>query len=310
MSDDAIGYASRVQAEIEAEANLRRSSDPTLALLEEDITRAWAQAAPGATAQGEGRLLDRLDQLALISVDPPTGNRLGAREVKKLVRKFTRWYMGYVVDQLNAFYHLQGRLLRSMETRLATVERNSVRHMAISELVDRVREADQTLCTAVTQRLSSVEGHVVVVSCGTGTIVAALGQAGISAHGVDETPAIVMPGVMEGLDLRVGTPLEHLSALGDATLGAVVLTGVIERRGIVDLLALVDESLRCLSPAGTIVVAAADPRTRTGPEADLLRGYGLVPETWAFLLSKRGCVTKTVDLVGSSVSTLVVAQSP
>ena len=88
-----------------------------------------------------------------------------------------------------------------------------------------------------------------------------------------------------------------------------MLTQFVERRGVVDLLLLIDEALRGLAPGGIIVVAVTDPSNRTEMEAELLRGNGLSPQTWAHLLAKRGCAIETVEITGSRVETLVVART-
>ena len=306
---DAREYVSRIQAEIEAEAEMRRQRDPELELLEQEIERAWRGVAPGAAGSTHQRLLDRVERLSLIDVHAPTGNRPGASHTKRVVRKFTRWYMRFVVDQLNSLHYFQGRLLRGMDQRLTRLERDSRLFGTVSEFVDPLPEADADLCAAVARSLLLVNKPVAVVSCGGGAIVAALEGVGIPAHGVDEMGAAIMAGANDGLDLRVGSPLEHLGAFADSTLGAVVLTQFVERRGIVDLLLLIDEALRGLAAGGIIVVAVTDPSNRTGMEAELLRGSGLSPQTWAHLLAKRGCAIETVEITGSRVETLVVART-
>ncbi len=305
----ARGYANRIQAEIEAEAEKRRRSEPEIERLEQEIERAWKGVAPDAAGSSQQRLVDRVEQLSLIDVHAPTGQRPGASHVKRVVRKFTRWYMRFVVDQLNSLHYFQGRLLRGLDQRLTRLERESRLSGTVSEFVDPLPEADAALCAAVANRLQSVDDPVAVVSCGGGAIVAALADAGIPAHGVDQTGAAIMAGANDGLDLRVGSPLKHLEAFADSTLGAVVLTRVVEHRGIVDAVHVVDEALRCVGPSGTVVVAVADPCIRTGPEAELLRGSGLSPQAWAHLLTRRGCVIETVEITGSRVETLVLART-
>lgn len=311
MSDEAadpISYANFIQTEIEAEAEMRRNRDPELVRLEQEIERAWGTVALGSAGSSQEQLLNRVEQLSLIDVHAPTGHRRGASHVKRVIRKFTRWYMRFVVDQLNAFHHVQVRLLRRTDKRLARLESDFGLGGGLSHLVDHPTEADHGLAEAVAQALSAVDGPVTVVSCGKGTIVAALHRARISAHGVDEAATTIMAGVAEGLDLRVGSPRPHLENFADGSLSAVVLTRGVERCGIAELLALIDESLRCVGQSGMVVVAVADPSTRTGPEAELLHGRGLSPATWAHILRTRGCITEAIQVAGSRVETLIVAQ--
>ncbi len=301
-------YVGRIQAEIEVEAQELRRRDPELERFEKEIEKTWKGIAPNSAGSTQQRLLDRVEQLSLVDVHAPTGQRFGVSHLKRVIRKFTRWYMRYVVDQLNAFHYFQGRLLRVMDQRLSRLERDGRVFETVNEFVDPVPEADLELCRAVSQNLRFVDKPVAVVSCGGGAIVAALVEAGAVAHGVDEMGAAVMAGANLGLDLRVGSPLEHFGDFADSTLGAVVLTRVIERQGIVDLVLLIDEALRCVAPSGAIVVAVAEPTGRTGIEAELLAGKGLSPQTWAHLLKQRGCAVETVEVSGSRVGSLVLAR--
>ncbi len=302
-------FARRVQAEIEAEADVRRRNDAELVSLEREIEKAWKGVSPGNSGSGPEHLLDRVEQLSLIEVHAPTGERFGTSQIKRLVQKLTRWYIRFVVDQLNSLHYFQGLLLRGIDRRLAKLEHEAQLFGTVEEFVEPVPEADPALCAALAQTLREADQPVAVVSCGGGAVVSALVEAGIAAHGVDDKGGAVMAGLKAGLDLRVGPPLEHLRAFADSTLGAVVLTGVVERCGVVDLLALINESLRCAAPSGTVVVAVADPAARTGVESELLRGGGLSPDAWAHLLSRRGCTVQTMEVNGSRVENLVVART-
>ncbi|MDE0702015.1 MAG: class I SAM-dependent methyltransferase [Acidimicrobiaceae bacterium] len=323
MLNDATGareYVNRIQAEITEEAHQRRESNPTLAIQEREINQAWTRSAPSAAAvRGDGaspaevkahseHLLGCIDDLSLLSVDAPVGKRKGVRQLKGTVRALTRWYLRYLADQVNAFNHFLVGFLRSAEQRIARLEGDAHAAEIMGEFVDPVLDADHVLGQAVADQLSQCDGPVAVVSCGSGRIVSALVQAGITAHGVDDSVDAINDGVNEGLDLRVAAPSEHLSRIADGSLSGVVLTRFVERRGPVELSTLIDEALRCVTPSGRIVVAVADLSARSGPEAELLRGTGLSPQTWAHLLRKRGCVVEVSALTGSRVTTLVTAQ--
>lgn len=309
-TSSAVAYARRIQEEIEVEAARRRRDDRELVLYEQEVERVWGQSAPGAAGRGQERLLDRIDQLTLIDANAPTGAKRGASQVKRTVRKLTRWYMAFVVNQLNALHHFQARLLKEMDARLTRLERDARMRAVVGELAAVAPQADPGLVHAVTARLVEVEGPVLVVSCGGGAIVDGLDRAGVAAHGVDDSAAAIGSAADAGLDLRLGPLAEHFRVFADRTLGAVVLTGAVEHHPVGELLLLLDESLRCVSAGGRVVVAVADPSSRTGPEAELLAGCGLAPETWAHLLEKRGCDTELVSLQESRVSTMVLARIP
>lgn len=311
MSDEttsAVAYAKRVQEEIQAEAARRRRDDPELVWHERELERVWGELAPGTAGKDQERLLDRIEQLALIDANAPTGTKRGASRVKRAVRKLTRWYVHFVVNQLNALHHFQVRLLKELDARLTRLEGDARMRAAVGGLAASPPEADPRLVEAITAALAEGEGPVVVASCGSGVIVEALDRAGVPAHGVDDSAATVGSGANAGLDLRVGPLTEHLKVFADRTLRAVVLTGVVEHHPIGELLLLLDESIRCVSAQGCVVVAVADPSGRTGPEAELLAGCGLAPETWAYLFERRGYSTEMVSLQGSRIQTIVVAR--
>ncbi len=283
-------------------------------------------------------LLGCVDSLSLLNADAPVGKRAGVRHVKYTVRRVTRWYLRYLADQINAFNHFLINLLRSIEQRISRLEGDARTAEIMGQFVDPVPDADVVLGEAVADLLAHRGGPVgggpvgggpvgdgpvgggpvgdgpvgggpvAVVSCGSGRIVSALVRAGFTAHGVDESAEVISEGTDEGLDLRVATPFEHLDRIADGSLAAVVLTRSVERLGSVELSTLIDEALRCVEPSGRIVVAVADLLARSGPEAELLRGVGLSPGTWAHLLANRGCVVDLSTLDGSRVTTLVTAR--
>ena len=114
---------SRVRAEIEAEAEDRRRTDPDMARIERDIERAWADVAPvGATGRESEQLLDRVDRLATIDADVPIGSRRGLRAVKWAIRKSLYWYLRYMADQINAVASVGVRLLRHLDGRVSALE--------------------------------------------------------------------------------------------------------------------------------------------------------------------------------------------
>lgn len=323
MQNDATAareYVSRIQEEIQIEARRRRESDPALVVQEREVSQAWARSVPGAAAahrdtgspadpkEHAEHLLGCVNDLSLLNVDAPTGKRKGVRQVKDTILRLTRWYLRYLADQMNAFNHFLVNLLRSTEQRIARLEDDARTAEIMGGFVDPVPDADMVLAEAAADVLVRCDGPVAVVSCGSGRIVSALVRAGVTAHGVDESAEVISDGVDEGLDLRVATPFEHLDRIADGSLAGVVLTRSVERLGPVELSTLIDEALRCVEPSGRIVVAVADVLTRSGPEAELLRGVGLSPGTWAHLLANRGCVVELSELDGSRVTTLVTAR--
>ena len=338
--------ANSLVGEIKAEAEQRRVRDPELARIEQEIGKVWVRVvANHAKGPPANSLLEQVEGLAFVNVDAAVGGRRSIRQAKRAVRKVTRWYLRHLTDQVNSFNNFLCRLVREMDQRLAGLEKQSLElHQGMSGVEKQVLaldqrmsdvdsrlsefetetraanllsglavsppEADTRLAEELTLHLSAVEGSVAVVSCGTGGIVAALCQSGICAHGVDVTAAAIEPGATEGLDLRVAPLLEYLGSFSESTLAAVVLTREIEHKRTNELLELLDEAIRCVAHGGMVVVAVADPNTRTGPTAEVLRGCGFSPALWAVLLGQRGCAVETIDVAGSRVDALVLARTP
>lgn len=323
MPDDAETarcYVKRIQAEVIQEAQGLRTSNPKLLAQEREFNQAWHRATqtaviadcdivlPHQQVEHDENLLDYLNELSLLNVDAPEGKKVGVRQIKSLSRKFTRWYLRYLADQVNAFNHFLVNLLRDTEQRIARLESDARVIEAMAEFVDPLPDTDPDLAQAVVSQLLQCDGIVAVMSCGAGKIVSALADVGITAHGIDESADAVCAGVNHGLDLRVVAPMEHLSKIAAESLDAVVLTGFVERCGPVEIVQLIDKALRCVVVAGQVVVAVADPADRAPQEAELLRGAGLSPQTWAQLLQKRGCLVELTDVTGSRVTSLVTAK--
>lgn len=311
---------SRVEAEIIEEVRERRKSDPSLVAQEQQIHEVWADSIPSRAAASPAaiaarspqeqldHLLSCVRELSLIKVAAPVGKRLGVKQIRRIVQRLTRWQLRYLADQINGFNHYLVGLLNSIEQRVAQLEYNLQATQLVRPLLDPVPDADEALALAVADSLSGVDSPVAVVSCGAGQIVAALTKSEITAHGVDESAEAVADGIKSGLDLRMAEPLQHLSGLAAGSLGAVVLSKSIEHCGFAELLAILDQSLRCLSSSGIIVVAVADADTRSVAESELLQASGLSPQTWAHLLRKRGCVVESRELSTARVKTLLKAR--
>jgi len=300
----------RIRAEIEADAETRRRQDPELARLERDIERAWIDVAPpGAVGSDQGELLlDRADRLALIDVDAPVGERRGVREVKGAIRKATYWYLRYVTDQVNAFSSVLTRLLRRMNERLEDVEHLVGIDRDDRDLLD--PPATPSAATAAVIAREAGGGQVVVLSCGDGEVVAALDGAGCAAYGIDRDAVVLLPGVQRGLDLRTGDPQSHLDDLEAGSIDAVVLAGFVETLPTAMLVALIEVALDRVASGGRLIVAVAEPSERSPVEAELRRGRGLSPQTWAHLLDRRGAAVRVVDAPGPRITRLVTASKP
>jgi hypothetical protein len=87
----------------------------------------------------------------------------------------------------------------------------------------------------------------------------------------------------------VGDALERLGALAPGSLGALVLSGIVDRAPLTGLLGLLDRAAGRLGPGAPVVVIGAG-ADHPGPPAarDLLAGRALHRETWVVLLERAG----------------------
>jgi SAM-dependent methyltransferase len=142
----------------------------------------------------------------------------------------------------------------------------------------------------VASLLAGSEGRVLHAECGNGWLVQALTDAGCDVYGVDADRAAVP--IDSELELRVDDPLDHLGVLPDGALGALVVSGIVDRFPAPALTSLVSLARARVAPGGRFVVVGTDPRTwRAGVDpvlADLSPGRPLYAETWSHLLSAHG----------------------
>jgi len=149
-----------------------------------------------------------------------------------------------------------------------------------------------------------------VLVAGTGAlvedVVGDLRAGGVDAYGVTTSG----PELRSGPDVRHGTLLEHVRAVGDGGLGAVVVTGVADALTPGFFEALVPELVRC---AQRVVVVSSAPwwwrRALGAPAADTAGGRPFEPDTWIEALARRG-LEASAAYDGTGHSYRVVAGAP
>lgn len=150
------------------------------------------------------------------------------------------------------------------------------------------------LAAAVATALAEagVTGDVLHAECGDGSLLAALAAAGVRARGVDPRLPRGLAAVGAGLDVSVGEAVEALEETSPGGLAALVLSGVVDRVPIDEVLGLVSLALSRLAAGAPLVVVSAGPAAVDGWPAvalDLLPGRPLHLETWELLLGRAGC---------------------
>jgi hypothetical protein len=137
-------------------------------------------------------------------------------------------------------------------------------------------------------------GEVVHGDCGEGQLLEALAAAGLTARGVEPRGAVALGALERGCSVALVEVAEDLAARPAASLGGLVLSGVVDRLPLHALVALLDQARRVLSLGAPLVVVASDPeraKTRWDTVArDILQPRPLHAETWELLLHRAGFV--------------------
>ncbi len=305
----------KVSAEIEADAEKRRGQDREIARLEQDIEQAWAEIAESESSllaiDEDGDPLEQAASLAAIDPHVPIGSRRGLRSIKWLIRKLSYWYARFLTDQFNVFAGALIRHLRNVETRLGRLE-GAAGYLGDSTVpagfgvLDNPPEPSAGVVSHVAGLAGS--GPCLVLSGGEGAIVEAIGERGISAHGVEQDPDRVLAGLRRRIDIRSGGVLPHLVGAEDGEFGTIVLTGFVENLPLRDLIGMVNQASLKLKRTGRIVVAVADPASRARVDAELGSGLGLSPVTWRHLLQQAGFDASLEPCSDSRITEIVVAQ--
>jgi SAM-dependent methyltransferase len=159
---------------------------------------------------------------------------------------------------------------------------------------DEFRGSDETIHERLRAYVPIFAGasDVLDLGCGRGELLAALKQAGIRARGVDANAEMAGAARDRGLDAVQGDALTYLTGLGDASLGGLIATQVVEHLEpgyLMQLLAVAADKLR---PAAPIVIetinAACWLAFFSSYIRDITHVRPLHPETLQFLLRASG----------------------
>jgi hypothetical protein len=159
----------------------------------------------------------------------------------------------------------------------------------------------------VAELLVSVGGSAEVLhaECGAGELVAELGRRGIAAAGADPRGFLAWEAAARGVAVDVEHAQPRLTRAAPGAFGGIVLSGVIDRSPVEDLVQLVADAVDRLAPDGLLVVVSADPDTATARwpavALDLLPGRPLHAETWHLLLERAG-LSEVVALVPTAAT--------
>jgi hypothetical protein len=145
---------------------------------------------------------------------------------------------------------------------------------------------------------SRPNGDVLHADCGDGGLLSTLQAAGISTIGIEPRGRIALGPLERGLRVRICEVAEVLPGIATGTLGALVLSGVVDRLPVHEVTPLLAQARRALSAGALIVIIASEPElvgnTWSPVRADLVSGRPLHEVTWATLLANAGFEASSV----------------
>jgi hypothetical protein len=109
-----------------------------------------------------------------------------------------------------------------------------------------------------------------------------LRAAGVAARGIEPRGPLAWEAWQRDLPVRVGDIAAELAVNDTGPLGAVVLSGIVDRSPVEDLVELLASAVSRLGPGGAVVVIGSDPSTPVRQlllaRAGLAQGGMLVPD--------------------------------
>jgi len=294
---DPQAYLAQVMAEIAEEVRIRRASGDLPARLERELDELFLAHSPVSGRDGDLRDALRLvDAAAFIDpVVPVASERAAGAAVKKGMRSLLLWYVGWLTHQMNQSASAVSRALHVVDDRLhqleSQVEGQRVPPAGVVEFPALQRD-DAWWVESAVAAVATVPGRVLHTACGDGWLVRRVTAAGGDAYGVDPRRRVVDAAEPRRSDLRCEPLAEHLGAVAEAGLGAVVLSGTVEGMASAERNQLLSLIGARLAPGGTLVVHSVSRQAWEAadapPEADLAPGRPLRSEAWCSLLEGNG----------------------
>jgi len=249
-----------------------------------DLSRQL-QAADHGPSGGPGTWKQRLAQKAgLAGAGPgPAGSVGGAGGQTELEQA-----MAQVVE---AFRFLSARV-RTLEERLALEDRPIEGAAWLVPATELGRWVDPVAAHMVG---ASPGGDVLHADCGEGRLLDALENAGVVACGVEPRGAVALGPLERGRTVELTEVADALAGRPPASLGGLVLSGVVDRLPLHAVVSLLARARVVLVSGAPIVIVAGDPdmsATWAGTVAqDILHPRPLHAETWELLLQRAGFVS-------------------
>jgi hypothetical protein len=142
---------------------------------------------------------------------------------------------------------------------------------------------------------ASPGGDVLHADCGEGHLLDALVEAGVVACGVEPRGAVALGPLERGRSVALTEIADALAGRPPASLGGLVLSGVVDRLPLHAVVSLLARARDVLMLGAPIVIVASDPDKRglwAGTVAqEILQPRPLHAETWELLLQRAGFVS-------------------
>lgn len=149
-------------------------------------------------------------------------------------------------------------------------------------------------------RLFAGRQDVLDVGCGRGEFLQLLAERGVRARGIDLNHEMVMLCQGAGLDVTETDALAYLRSLSDNSLGGLIALQVVEHLAPDDLIALLAEAFRVLSPGSPIVLETINVASWSAFFSSYIRDLTHVrplhPDTLRFLVVASGFLDAEVRL--------------
>ncbi|HVT41583.1 MAG TPA: hypothetical protein VHD39_01270 [Acidimicrobiales bacterium] len=136
-------------------------------------------------------------------------------------------------------------------------------------------------------------GTIVHADCGDGALLEALSGRGAAGHGVEPRGAVALRALERGREVTIAEASEYLAGCDAASLGGIVLSGVVDRLPLHALLPLLTQCRRVLARTAPLVVVTEPGDSldsRQAAAGDLVDGRPLHEATWELLLDRAGFV--------------------
>jgi hypothetical protein len=310
-------YVDKVMSEIDEEVLRRRSSGDLPPRVEHELDELFLRYSPMAGRDGAiEEALGVVESNSFIDpVVPVASSRSGGALAKRTIRQASLWYVGWVTHQINQFASATSRTLRVLDDRVRALQSEfDALRIPAAPVIDTAWAHGPTAwwVAPVADAVAGQKGRVLHAAAGNGWLVRQLRAEGADAYGVEPRAGRIDRAEIDGLDLREESLRDHLGAVAPDSLGALILTGVVDGMASVERDALVALAATAIAPSGRLVIHSLSERgwrsDEAPVEADLAAGHPLRPRTWKALLGAAGFEVAVTDGPGS-LDYLLVAVS-